>query len=305
MAQETQVEKPAAPDTIQVVTSDSMQSFTEAHNAGEEFKETKADAPVVEAKTDAVEETPEPPVEVENATHEEGIWKPKEGKPLSKRQIEANERFAKVTKERNDAHAAAEIARQDAAALRAKYEAPAVVPQEEPNPENYTDAKLYANDVYEWKRGQERAAEFAAAKQREAASVQERFNKDRDAFKATVPDWDEREKVREGLKMHNEVISAIMDEDNPAAVLYALVPEEVARINAIPLLRNQIKEIARIADKVGKTAPVKTQAQASTVEVSQAPPPINPIKAVHQEPSNKVDKDGNYTGTQEELITNR
>jgi len=298
----------ARPDTTVVVTSDTMQEYTEARNSGGEFK--PADAPAPESQAKAEEQAAvEPPVQTDNAVHEDGIWKPKEGKPLSKRQIEANERFAKVTADRNAANARAEAALREAAELRAKYEPPAAVPQDEPDPTKYDDAKKYAEDYSNWKDGQRRTAEAAAAAQREAQTVQERFNKDRDTFKATVNDWDTRVGERQGpdWNMHGEVISAILESDFPAKIIYDLTKEDVARINAMPTMRARLREITRMEQKIAKggesAAPAgKTESKPviEESEISAAPEPVTPITAKHSLPSNKVDKDGNFIGTQEE-----
>lgn len=303
----TQVEtKPAAPaaaDSIVVVTGETMEAFTEARGSGSEFKSPDAPKPApqasaeegarVEEHTEVVEEGADP-----------GAVKPE--KKLSKWQIENNERFAEQTQKRKDAETAAETARREIAALRAKYEPPAAIPESEPDPTKYTDAKLYAEDYSNWKDGQRRMSEAAEAQRREAVAVQERFNKDRDAFKATVPDWEERAALKANVQMHGEVISAIMESDFPAQIMYELTPEDCDRINKLPTMRARLREVTRLEAKIAKggaeaaPAAVARAAPIEEVEISQAPAPVRPIKAVHQEPSNKVDKDGNFTGSQDE-----
>lgn len=312
----TQVEtKPAAPaaaasaqaDSIVVVTGETMEAFTEARGSGSEFKSPDAPKPAPQAKVEAVDDVEAAkPVETENAVHEDGIWKPKEGKPLSKKQIEANERFSKATNARKEAETRATMAEQQVAALKAKYEAPAAPVDVEPDPQKYTDAKVFAEDYYNWKENEKRRVAFAESEQRAAAALEERFKKDLESFKPTISDWDEREAARKNLQMHKMTIFAIQDSDYPARIFHEMTAEKVAEINAMNVAK-QVKEIHKIEDRIakelgkgGETAAVAKIAPVEEVEVSQAPAPVKPIKAVHQEPSNKVDKDGNFIGTQDE-----
>lgn len=304
----TQVEtKPAAPaaaDSIVVVTGETMEAFTEARGSGSEFKSSDAPKPAPQASAEEGGKVDEHAEAVEEGA-DPGAVKPE--KKLSKWQIENNERFSKLTAERNAAAERATAAERAATELRTKYEPPAAIPESEPDPTKYTDAKLYAEDYSNWKDGQRRMSEAAEAQRREGLAVQQRFEKDRDAFKATVPDWDARAALKANVQMHGEVISAIMESDHPAQIFYEMTPEDCDRINKLPTMRARLREITRMEAKISKggaeAAPAAVAAKAAPIEeaeVSRAPAPINPIKAVHQEPSNKVDKDGIFTGSQDE-----
>lgn len=304
--------QPAAPDTTVIVTGETMQAFTEARMAGEEFKpEAPAPAakPADESKpVEAVAEDDPAhaaPVETENAVQEDGIWKAKPDKPLSKKQIEANERFSKLTQERNAANERAAAKEREIDALRAKYEPPAQIPQTEPDPTQYEDAKVYAEDYSNWKDGQRRQAEAQAAEQRQKQATQARFEADREKFKATVTDWDARAQTKANVQMNAEVIDAIMESDFPAQIFYELTPDDAVRINNLPTMRARLREINRMEAKIAAGSTAAPAAAASTVELSKAPPPINPLKGNAPAVTNRVDKDGNYTGSQEQYEKDR
>jgi hypothetical protein len=286
--------KTESVDTIQVVTSDGLREFTNSKNPQVEQEAQTEDA------DDEREETPTETAEASATQQEEGERLPK--KQLSKKQIELNERFSKITAEKNAAIQKAAERERELAELRSKYEPPAAVPDVEPDPAKYTDAKEYAEDYASWKIGANKAKERQEAEQRTRAGLLERFNKERDTLKSSVDDWDARVAEKSHIQMHSEVIDHIMESDYPAQIFYEMTAEDAERINNLPTMRARLREVTRMEEKLRKSgaeqsAPAKT---AQTAEVSKAPPPINPIKSTHSDPPNKVDKDGNFVGTQEE-----
>jgi len=306
----TQVEtKPTAPDTTVIVTGDTMQAFTESRTSGGEFKP---------------EETPKPAPQAQTEENDHAEAEPKPGepkKPLSKWQIENNERFSKVTAERKAAEERAAAAERERDELRAKITpAPKVdEPDARPDPEKYKDASgnfdafKYAEDLAGWKVNDtlraRAAAEVQEKQQREAQSILDRFNKNRDEFKATVPDWDARAAVNP--QMHGEVISAIVESDFGPQMFYELSGDLalVKKINEMPNMRDRLRAIGRLEAKYEKASGTEAKetrtAPASDEQLSRAPDPISPIKTTHSAPASRVDKDGNYIGSQEEYERDR
>ena len=306
MTEAIQQEKSAPPDTTVVVTGATMQEYTEARASGGEFKPAGDPKPEPQANAEEQEQAgetdpPEQSTEAEPKIGEDG----KPVKELTAKQIKANERWKAREEAIKTAENRATAAERRAQELQAKYEPPAKIPEAEPDPTKYTDAKQYAEDYANYRDAQRQAKEAQERAQTERVATQNRFNQRRDELKKTVTDWDERSQANAGIQMATEVIDAIMDSEVNAEIVYELTPAEIGKINAMPKMRDKIRAIGRLEAKIlagkGETKQAEPERIEAGAEVSKAPEPVRPINATKTGPVSRVDKDGNYLGTQDEF----
>lgn len=219
-------------------------------------------------------------------------------------------RFSELTgqrdRERERAEAAearAKAAEERAAALEAKS-APKteVVEDGKPDPEKYTDAFKYAEDLAKWTTDQALAKnekERVEKEQRERAEVVVKtFRERQDAFKTANPDYEEVIASAE-VQVTNEMRDEIVSSEVGPQLLYHFAhhPEDAERLSKLTvggMLRELGKLEARLESKPKES---KTAAKA---EVSKAPAPITPLNGGKAPAEVPMNSQGEFTGSYSE-----
>lgn len=259
-----------------VVTGDTILAFQEErlglNTEPEEVVET-VEEPVVESDADEVEE------------HEE---EPQESDPQDEHKAKVKNRFVKLREQRNQAR---ELAAQEAA-KRTEYEAkireleeklsPKIDPakDEKPDPNKYTDLDTFTNDLEKWKERQVKQQIEREAKEKvereQAETIAKSWQQRLTEVKKEFDDFDDVV-TNSTVQVSDQVRQAILESDVGPRILYHLadnpdVAEKIGKMTVIGALREIGRLEERLQTKQTKPAPIKT------VEVSKAPPPINPIR---------------------------
>lgn len=255
----------------------------------------------VEAKTEVVEGE----VKEDKTTAQEPSKEPVEKKnPI-------NERFSKMAEQRRQAEAKAEAA--EAKALAAEKKAAELeaklTPKQEPVQEvgkaplraqfNTDDDYIQAltdHKVEEALQGRERKAQEEKDKQAQTQR-QETWQKLVKELEVEIPDLKEKLDAS-GIKVSDEMNAAITDSPQGPRILNYLAdnPEEAPRLGKLTV-GQMYREIGKLEAKLeSKSAPSKEKPELKVVEVSKAPPPINPLKGNNATPELPLDTDGNFKG---------
>jgi hypothetical protein len=248
-------------------------------------------APEVEAKE--VEEEPKV-IQVKEAeeeaqeeeSHDDKEAEEKGHKPNSKLQ----ERFSKITKQREEARQEAATERSRVVALEARLAAleqnkpqnVAVDVDAMPKAEDFTDAFEYAQKLAKWSATEalkDRDRADVAAKQKAASeSVVAGWTARLSAAKTDIPDFDEMVASSE-VQVSNEVRDAIIESDVGPRILYHLAENEEDAVKLSGMTQGAaLRFIGRLEAKY-ETAEKKEDVGTLKLPVKQkkAPEPINPI----------------------------
>jgi len=271
-----------------VVTSENLAEFNQTH------LRLAPDEPV-----EATEEVE--PTESEDESGQEAVNEATE--PEKKQNPKLEKRFSELTKQRELARQEAAKEREARTALEARLReledrvTPKADPiEEEPKPEQFTDAFEYAKALADYsaenalkKRDQQEAERRV---QEERQKVITTWNERLEAAKAEMPDFEDMVASSE-VAVSDQVRDAILESDIGPKILYHLaenpeIGEKLAKLSTI----NALREIGRLEAKL--ETPTGT---AKPVSVSKAPAPIKPIKAMGSTLDNKLDSNGEFHGT--------
>ena len=277
-----------------VVTSENLAEF-HAQKLG-----LAADAPTeaVEAEPVVEQAQSEPEPEVGEETQAEAEDKPKKQNP------KLEKRFSELSKARDAAKQEAANERQQREALEARLRALEQQPQQqqtvsndEPMPENYSDAFEYAKDLAKFEARRMIEAEKQQVEQAKAAERQneviktwtERVQK----AKAEMPDYDQMV-ASSDVAIHDVLRDAIIESDVGPKILYHLAEnEEYAKKVAGMPLPQALKELGKLEARYSDSLEEKSPA----VRTSKAPPPINPIRGATNMVDVPISSNGEFTGT--------
>ena len=277
-----------------VVTSENLAEF-HAQKLG-----LAADAPTeaVDAEPVVEQAQSEPEPEVGEETQAEAEDKPK------KQNQKLEKRFSELSKARDAAKQEAANERQQREALEARLRALEQQPQQqqtvsndEPMPENYSDAFEYAKDLAKFEARRMIEAEKQQVEQAKAAERQneviktwtERVQK----AKAEMPDYDQMV-ASSDVAIHDVLRDAIIESDVGPKILYHLAEnEEYAKKVAGMPLPQALKELGKLEARYSDSPEEKSPA----VRTSKAPPPINPIRGATNMVDVPISSNGEFTGT--------
>lgn len=305
-------------ESATVVTSENLAAF---NNARLGIESTAAPAaavpePVVEAAPVAkVEEAaePEPKAKIESEPDPDADPEDKDDKGGKKDKLQ--ERFSKITRDREEARreAVRQSERAETAEQKLREAEAKLNPKKEvdanarPNKDDFTDAFEYAEKLAEWsaqqalaKRDTEEAEKSAkAAQAKTAAAWEARQN----AFRAETPDYDAMVSSSD-IQVSDQVRDAILESEVGPQILHHLAsnPEIADALNAksaAAALRQIGRLEAKFEDKPAAPA-AKAEpepAKQAPAKISAAPAPISPIKGGAVVADDLMDGNGNFTGT--------
>ena len=291
----------------QVVTSENLAEF-KAQKLGLATEEAQAVAEEV------VEETTEAePVEAEDVGESEPIEADKEATETEskKQNPKLERRFSELTKKRAEAEQKAAEAQRRADELEARLksleEGRTVNPEpklnERPRPEQFIDSFEYADALADWaaeeavKRSKQEEAEKAAMAERQ--KVLDSWSKRLEAVKSELPDYEEMV-ASSTVQVNDAVRDAILESEVGPRILYELaqndeLAEKISKASPITALREIGKLEARFE---AQKAEEKPKSEKTVTAKSNAPAPINPLKATGSAvTSGNVDNKGIYHGT--------
>jgi hypothetical protein len=255
-------------------------------------------APTEAAQAEPVEQSgSEPAAENEAATGEK------------KHNPKLEKRFSELTKHRDEARQEAERERQAREAVEAKLrdlEAKASPqksdePDPKPNPAQFNDALEYAEALAEWttdRRMRERdQAELARKAQEEQSRMRQEFQKRLDVAKQGMPDYEEMI-ASSDVSVSQPVTDAIIESDVGPQVLYYLAENpDFTRALAEKSITAQLRAIGRLEAKFEKTEAAKPSVKEPVAKRSNAPAPINPLRAASNASDITLDADRAFHGT--------
>jgi len=260
----------------------------------------------VEASVEAVEQTPEPTEEAPQSEPEaiEEATQPEERKQNPK----LEKRFSEITKQREAARQEAQREREAREALEARLrdleakvapQAPAKV-DEEPKPDQFTDAFEYAKALAEWSAEQ-------ALLNRDKQEAERKANEERQKLiqswqtkleqaKATLPDYEEMI-ASSDVVVNDDIRDAILESDVGPQILYHLAENpEIAKKITGGSTRQALRELGKLEARLEAKQP-ETKRIDPVVARSKAPEPISPIRAANSVPDVGMSTDGKFHGT--------
>jgi hypothetical protein len=218
-------------------------------------------------------------------------------------------RFSELTKHRDEARQEAERERQAREAVEAKLrdlEAKASPqksdePDPKPNPAQFNDALEYAEALAEWttdRRMRERdQAELARKAQEEQSRMRQEFQKRLDVAKQGMPDYEEMI-ASSDVSVSQPVTDAIIESDVGPQVLYYLAENpDFTRALAEKSITAQLRAIGRLEAKFEKSEAAKPSVKEPVAKRSNAPAPINPLRAASNASDITLDADRAFHGT--------
>lgn len=188
-------------------------------------------------------------------------------KPESKTPEWAERRFRKLTEQKYQARAEADMARREAEALRQRLSQYEVQPQQARQEANQ-DPYVLAEQIAEQRL---KAQQF----DQRANSIVELGSKEfKDDFAGAVKNLQLLGALFDDKGAPTEFSEAVAEYDQPHKILYHLGtnPDEAERILSLPA-RAQARELARLEARLSQDRPVEPPA------VSKAPPPVKPVGA--------------------------
>ena len=259
-----------------------------------------------EAPVEAVEQTPEPTEEAPQSEPEaiEEATQPEERKQNPK----LEKRFSEITKQREAARQEAQREREAREALEARLkdleakvapQAPAKV-DEEPKPDQFTDAFEYAKALAEWSAEQ-------ALLNRDKQEAERKANEERQKLiqswqtkleqaKATLPDYEEMI-ASSDVVVNDDIRDAILESDVGPQILYHLAENpEIAKKITGGSTRQALRELGKLEARLEAKQP-ETKRIEPVVARSKAPEPISPIRAANSVPDVGMSTDGKFHGT--------
>ena len=271
-----------------------------------EFYAAKLNITPANPPAEAVEKT-EPVVETpsgEEATEQKASAT--EADDQHKQNPKLQERFDKLTKQREEAKRAtdaanlrAEAAERRAADLEAKLNPPkAVDANARPQANQFNDAFEYAEALADWSsknalkvRDQEERKKAWEAEQQKMLTSWEAKQAE---FQAQNPDY-KAMLASSDVVVSDPIRDAIIESDIGPKILYHLAehPEIAASLSSKSVV-SSLRELGKLEAKLSEDKPAVVE---SAPKLSNAPPPIKPIKGNNATSDNLIDSDGNFIGT--------
>jgi hypothetical protein len=255
---------------------------------GEIVKE-EIEAPELEEEAQEVEQEPE------------AEDKPKKGKPsIEKRFSELTSR-AKAAEER--ALAAEQRLKSLEETKKPETQTETVAEEGEPQPDQFKDAFEYAKALAKYSTEQalkQRDQQEAEKQQTEARQkVIDAWDIRQNAVKQEIDDYEEVVGAA-SVVVSNEIRDAIIESEVGPRILYHLAShvDEAEALSKMSV-RSALKELGKLEAKLEKTTEKELTQAAPVVKASKAPPPIEPVRS-KSVPDNKVNADGEFTGTYDE-----
>jgi len=283
------IQEPARKQAANLVTSENLADF-QAKKLG-----LAQETPTEAANAEPVVEGSEPEAENEAATGEK------------KHNPKLEKRFSELTKQREAARQDAERERQAREALEARLKdlEAKVSPQKseepdpKPDPSQFNDAIEYAEALAEWtadKKMRERdQAELARRAQEEQSRMRQKFQERLETAKQEMPDYEEMI-ASSDVSVSQPVTDAIIESDVGPQILYYLAENpDFARGLAEKSITSQLRAIGRLEAKFEKSEPPSKPAPVA--KKSNAPAPINPLKAGGNPADTGLDSNREFHGT--------
>ncbi len=288
------VQEPVRKQAANLVTSENLAEF-QAQKLGLATQETPTEAadaePVVEQGRS------EPDVETEAAAGEK------------KHNPKLEKRFSELTKQREAARQEADRERQAREALEARLKEletkvnppKSEEPDPKPDPSQFNDALEYAEALAEWttdrKMRERDQAELARKAQEEQSRMRQKFQERLDAAKQDLPDYEEMI-ASSDVSVSQPVTDAIIESDVGPQILYFLAENpDFARELAEKSITSQLRSIGRLEAKFEKSETPKPSVKEPVAKKSNAPAPINPLKAGSNPSDITLDADRKFHGT--------
>jgi DNA repair exonuclease SbcCD ATPase subunit len=218
-------------------------------------------------------------------------------------------RFSELTKQREAARQEAEREREARQALEARLkdlESKVNPPKSEdpdpkPDPAQFNDAIEYAEALAEWtadKKMRERdQAELARRAQEEQSRLRQKFQERLETAKQEMPDYEDMI-ASSDVAVSQPVTDAIIESDVGPQILYYLAENpDFARGLAEKSITSQLRAIGRLEAKFEKTEAPKASAKEPVAKKSNAPAPINPLKAGGNPSDVALDSNREFHGT--------
>jgi hypothetical protein len=282
-----------------VVTSENLAEFT-ANKLGLATEESPTAA--------EVDENPSEPAAEVGQSEQDADEEAKATDEGKKPNPKLEKRFSELTKARKQAEESAAKEREAREALEARLatlegqRAPQQAPQtnEKPRPEQFTDAFEYAEELAKW------SAEQAVAR-REQEEVQKKaeeqkqqvfktWNERLEAVKADLPDYEDMV-ASSSVTVNDTVRDAIIESDVGPRILYELASDdELAESLSKLTTAGALKLIGKLEARFEAKAD-EPEKQKPVVKKSNAPEPINPIRATGGALDVRVDTKGEYQGS--------
>lgn len=284
-----------------VVTSENLAEFT-ANKLGLATEESPTAA-------DPVDENPgSEPAANEGQSGQDADEEAKATEEGKKPNPKLEKRFSELTRQRKEAEAKAEAEKQARIELEERLaalegqKASQQAPQsnEKPRPEQFTDAFEYAEELAKWSAEQavlRREQEEAQKKvEEQKQQVFKTWNERLEAAKAELPDYEDMV-ASSNVTVNDTVRDAILESDVGPRILYELasddgLAESLSKMTTAGALKLIGKLEARFEAKAEEPA-----TQKPVVKKSNAPEPINPIRATGGALDVRVDTKGEYQGS--------
>jgi hypothetical protein len=261
-----------AERTPNVVTSENLSTF---HAKALDIAPKE---PPVEVKTEpapaaqAEKKEPEAAKPEVPETHEET--------PEEKRKRDNRERWEKLTKDRRAAIEKVERLEHENAELQAKLHPLAQVPEEEPDPTQYTEITKYRDDLKKWERAQVLKEQQAEEARLDAARLDTEWTERVKHAAQAIPDF---QSVLSGsnIAVPDWVRDAIKTSEVGPNILYHLAknPDEAEKINKMTPVA-AVRYIGKLETTLeNKSSPELETKTENLVQVSNAPAPITPVRS--------------------------
>lgn len=278
-----------------LVTSENLADF-QAKKLGLATQNAETEAATAEPVTEQGRSEPE-------ANDEAATGEKKHNPKLEKR-------FSELSKQREAARQDADRERQAREVLEARVRdlesqanpKKSDEPDPKPNPAQFNDALEYAEALAEWttdRRMRERdQAELARKAQEEQSRMRQEFQKRLDVAKQEMPDYEEMI-ASSDVAVSQPVTDAIIESDVGPKVLYYLAENpDFTRALAEKSITAQLRAIGRLEAKFEKSEPAPKQSVKEPVaKRSNAPAPINPLRAASNASDITLDADRAFHGT--------
>ena len=171
---------------------------------------------------------------------------------------------------------------------------------EEPKPDQFTDAFEYAKALAEWSAEQ-------ALLNRDKQEAERKANEERQKLiqswqtkleqaKATLPDYEEMI-ASSDVVVNDDIRDAILESDVGPQILYHLAENpEIAKKITGGSTRQALRELGKLEARLEAKQP-ETKRIEPVVARSKAPEPISPIRAANSVPDVGMSTDGKFHGT--------
>lgn len=203
-------------------------------------------------------------------------------------EAKTKEAEAKVAEAASKAKLAEELrvaAEKREADLKAKYEPPKGDLGPEPEPAQFTDLVQYAKAIKEWVAEKTtREVEDKQSKEKQDAARAETmkaWTERQAAARLELPDYTQKIDAAD-VRVSDQMREAIVESEVGPKILYHLAEHpEVAEAMSRLTVGRMLREFGKLEATLGGQAKPGAKSEAPVVEISKAPEPITPLKAVN------------------------